>query len=327
MAGTDFLTARQRQVVNKRLTLNLLIQGAATHAHWTAHHLVFCELSRLDPELTEIYNEMMLRSRLGYWIGGIPSIMGNPIKFWWRLNDVGHEFQYHPFLAKHGFRIATETREDVFRKCSQEKIPVNAQLNEVCGIEVYRRAIQTEKPVLKQLVELAKSVCSKTWQIETGLLEAKLTQTPRFGTVREPETLEGKMILDCMIGWSAVVRREGKLKVKATATFWPMLVHELIKGTVELICLHGMNDVSDCEYEIALERTDHIEFEIPMLQIGGTIFRQFLLAKPREIPLAECVMHVARLEPQSLESFMFFLFESPNRATDMIRRSASGDEC
>lgn len=323
MPSSDPLTTRQRQVVNKRLTLNLIIQGAATHGHWAAHRLVDKELTAINPNLFAIYDEMMIRSRLGYWLGGIPSIMGNPIKFWWQIRQEGHEFGFHPFLVKHGFQIAGKTQADVFDRCRKAKLALNGHLNETSGLLVYQKAIQQEVEHLEPLEELAKNVCCDAYGIGRELLDGKLTQTPRFGSIREPETWEGQTILQCMIGWSAVVRRKGRLSVKATATFWPMLVHELIKGSVELICLHGMNDVSESEFQIALEYTDHIEYEIPMLQIGGTIFQQFLLARPREIKLAECIMHVSKFEPMVLERFMFHLFESPNQATTMIRVAAA----
>ena len=84
-----------------------------------------------------------------------------------------------------------------------------------------------------------------------------------------------------------------------------------------------MNDVSESEYAIALERTDHIEYEIPMLQIGGPVFLRFLLARPREIALAESIMHVSKFEALELEQFMFHLYDSPNRATAMLRKAAA----
>lgn len=323
MLEPDSLTTRQRQIVNKRLTLNLLIQGSATHGHWAAHRLVDEQLAVINPSLFAIYDEMMIRSRLGYWLGGIPSIMGNPIRFWWKIRQDGHEFGRHPFLAKHGYQIAMKTRQDVFDRSRKANIPLNGHLNESQGLLIYQEAIQQEVQHLEPLQELAKNVCCDAYGIGRELLDGKLTQTPRFGTIREPQTWEGETILQCMIGWSAVVRRKGRLSVKATATFWPMLVHELIKGSVELICLHGMSDVSESEFQIALEYTDHIEYEIPMLQIGGTIFRQFLLARPREIKLAECIMHVSKFAPLALEQFMFHLFESPNQATTMIRSAAA----
>ena len=55
MPAPDPLTTQQRQIVNKRLTLNLLIQGAATHGHWAAHQLVAKELADIDPELFDTY--------------------------------------------------------------------------------------------------------------------------------------------------------------------------------------------------------------------------------------------------------------------------------
>ena len=323
MPQPDSLTTRQRQVVNKRLTLNLLIQGAAAHGHWKAHRLVSEQLQAINPMLESTYDDMMLLSELSYWTGGLPSIMGHPVKFWWRMQQDGHEFSFHPFLRSHGLRIAQETQRDVFQRCREAGVGVNSSNNERLGVKYFERSIAMERSHLEALEELAKDVCCQVYEIERDLLEGKLTLVPRFGTIRDPVTIEGQTILQFMMGWSAVVRREGGLKVKATATFWPLLVHELIKGTVELICLHGMNDVSESEYAIALERTDHIEYEIPMLQIGGPIFLRFLMARPREIALAESIMHVSKLEPLELEQFMFHLYDSPNRATALLRKAAA----
>ena len=324
MFHPDPLSPQQRQIVNKRLTLNMLIQGAAVHGHWAAHRLVKQELDAIEPKLFAIYDEMLLRSRLGYWLGGIPALMGNPIKFWWQIRQDGHEFGFHPFFVKHGFEIAKRTQRDVFDRCRKAEVALDGLSNEMRGYRVYAEVIESEQVNLEPLEELAKDVCCEMYGIERVLLDGKLTQRPRFGTVREPDSDAGQELLKVMIGWSAVERRDGDLCVKATATFWPMLVHELIKGSVELICLHGMNCVSADDFAVALERTDHVEFEIPMLQIGGTIFQRFLEARPREIALAESIMYVSMFEPEVLEQFMFQLFESPNRATGMIRSAAAG---
>ena len=324
MLHPDPLSSQQRQIVNKRLTLNLLIQGAAVHGHWAAHRFAKQTLDEIEPRLFSIYDEMLIRSRLGYWLGGIPALMGNPIKFWWQMRQDGHEFGFHPFLVKHGFEIAQQTKREVFARCRAAGVPLDGLLNEMRGFQVYAEVIQTEIEHLQPLEELAKDVCCEMYGIGRELLDGKLTQAPRFGSVREPESEAGQELLKVMIGWSAVERRHDKLSVRATATFWPMLVHELIKGSVELICLHGMNSVSEDDFAIALERTDHVELEIPMLQIGGTIFKQFLLARPREIELAQTIMYVAMFEPEVLEQFMFHLFESPNQATSMIRKAAAG---
>ncbi len=323
MPQQDPLPAEQRGIVNKRLSLNLLIQGAATHAYLTAHHLVSDGLNELDSELLPTYEQMLLRARLGYWVGGIPMIMGSPTKFWKRIVKNGHEFGFHPFFVKHGFRLATETKADVMSRCRDAQISTNGVRNEVASAKLYLQLVAIEAPHIESLQKLAKVACCEIYGIDPHLLFGELTNSPRFGEVREPETVRGKLILQCMAGWSAVVRRNGRLAVKAKATFWPLLLHELIKGTVELICLHGMSGLEEDEFEIAMDHTEHIEFEVPMLQVGGTFFQKFLAARPREISLAECTMHVARFEPSVLETFMFQLIESPNRATDMLRGAAN----
>ena len=321
----DPLSTEQRLIVNKRLTLNLLIQGSATHAYWAAHHLVADELNQLNPILLPTYEHMMLRARLGYWVGGIPMIMGSPIKFWKRIVETGHEFGFHPFFVRHGYDLAQRTRKDVKRRCKEAELSTNGVQNEVESTKLYFEIIEVEAPHLNELENLAKKVCCEVYGIDESLLYGQLTSQPRFGAIREPTTDEGRMILQCMAGWSAVVRKDGKLTVKAKATFWPLLIHELVKGTVELICLHGMSDFDDDQFKVAMDHTEFIEFEVPMLQIGGTFFQKFLAALPRKIPLAECIMHTAKLDPLELEKFAFYLIESPNRATDMIRIAAEGN--
>ena len=319
MNRTEPLTIEQRQLVNKRLTLNLLIQGAAAHAHWSAHHLIADQLNELNPELFAVYDEIMIRSRLGYWVGGIPMIMGCPIAFWLELEENRHEFSYHPFFVKYGHQLAIQTRDDVMERCRRANISTDAVANETRGFLLYHETVHLEELHLKPLEAIAKQVCCELYGIDSELLDAQLTQDPKFGTVREPETEAGKQILQVMLGWSAVVRGEDRLKVKARATFWSLLIHELVKGTVELLCLHGLNRIDDKDYKVVMDHTEHLEFEIPMLQIGGAVFRRLLEARPKEIPLADCIAGVSKMEPLVLESLMDHLIKSPNRSTDMIR--------
>jgi len=127
-------------------------------------------------------------------------------------------------------------------------------------------------------------------------------------------------------GWMGGVFREGdRLKVQAKASIWSLVVHELIKGTVELICLHGLGELDDKEYSVVMDQTEHIEFEFQMIQIGRLVFQKFLAARPREITLADSIMLASKLDPLVLEKFMFRLFESPNRATDILLRAAASN--
>ena len=84
------------------------------------------------------------------------------------------------------------------------------------------------------------------------------------------------MIIPLMAGWGGVRRDLDRLVVEAKAEIWPLLVHELIKGTVELICLHGLADLGEEEYSMVMEHTEHIEYEFPMIQIGRIVFQKSL---------------------------------------------------
>jgi hypothetical protein len=53
-----------QEQINKRLTLNLLIQGAAAHSFITAHHLVRDELENVQPGLTRIYDRAVVMMHL-----------------------------------------------------------------------------------------------------------------------------------------------------------------------------------------------------------------------------------------------------------------------
>ena len=77
------------QQINKRLTLNLLIQGAASHTFLTAHHLVADELEELRPGLTRLYDRMVISGHLNYWIGDLPLMYGFAFWFWGRTHRPG----------------------------------------------------------------------------------------------------------------------------------------------------------------------------------------------------------------------------------------------
>ncbi|MFT5528156.1 MAG: hypothetical protein ACI9HK_006144, partial [Pirellulaceae bacterium] len=121
-----------------------------------------------------------------------------------------------------------------------------------------------------------------------------------------------------VVGYGGVERRGESFSVVAKAWVFPVLLHELVKGTVELICLHGLGSLNDDVYEAVTDEADQLEYEVWLLQAGPEIWRKFIAAAPRQIPLSRSVMHLARLDPQQLEKLMFLIVEEPNRATDQL---------
>ncbi|MFK7769411.1 MAG: hypothetical protein AB8B55_19495 [Mariniblastus sp.] len=318
-AVADDMEPEVRHLINKRLTLNILIQGAATHAFLTAHHSVRTEMNLLDTGLIPLYDKFNTCNNLAYWRGAIIIVAGRTMKFWKTLHRPTHPFYRHRFLRRHGRQLAIDAFNSAKNRCREKGLPLSGFQNEACMFHVFQKLSAKEIPHFGMLEVLGKKVCHQIFGIETEQLSASLTPTPAWGTVRRPKTWQGRLTLQLMVGWGGVDRHDDGLKVVAKAITWPLLIHELVKGTMELICLHGLNDLSNEDYVTVMDETEHLEYEIPMIQIGPEIFRRFLGVLPREIPLAQCVMKVANLEPIDLEEFLFEMIESPNRATDMLR--------
>src|SRR2546428_11404304 len=93
--------------IQKRLTLNWLIQGAAQHAGMTFHHLVRDELDALDPRLLLLYDQYALINLLQYWqVEGV-LLLGWPPWVWRRAgSNPRHPLFEHPLLSPRGGRMA-----------------------------------------------------------------------------------------------------------------------------------------------------------------------------------------------------------------------------
>src|SRR5687768_17214496 len=95
-----------RAEINKRLTLNLLIQGSAQHAFLTSHHLIRDELNALNVDLVPLYDKIALAGFAQYWYSGGVFLIGHPAIFWRRATRFLHPFARHPLLARHGLALA-----------------------------------------------------------------------------------------------------------------------------------------------------------------------------------------------------------------------------
>jgi hypothetical protein len=55
-----------------------------------------------------------------------------------------------------------------------------------------------------------------------------------------------------------------------------------------------------------------------MLQSGGELWRRLLAVLPEGRPIAEMLMHIARLPARSLESLMLAVIEQPEWARELL---------
>lgn len=308
------------QQINKRLTLNLLIQGAGAHTFLSAHHLVRDELDALRPGLTRLYDRTIISAHLSYWIGDIALVCGFPFWFWRRTHKAWHPFHRHRLLACHGGMLSRESKKYLTRRGWRKWVICIPVLHYIQCLWLVLRVARAERGIKEPLARLAERATAEIWGIDESRLDGRLTQETAFGNIRTARTFRGECMRSCAIGWGGVERRRNRFTVVGKAWFWPLLSHELTKGVAELICLHGLNDLDDETYDKVMHEADQIEFEVWMLQAGAEMWRRLLAMLPADRPLPEMLMHIARLDPQALERLMLAVIEDPQRSKQMLHR-------
>jgi len=110
--------------IQKRHTLNWLIQGAAQHAGMTFHHLVRDELNALDPGLLQYYDQYALINLLQYWLPQFRDSLGQPAQFWQQAAvEPHHPFYGHPLLSKYGGMLAETGKQRAFARWKEKGFP------------------------------------------------------------------------------------------------------------------------------------------------------------------------------------------------------------
>lgn len=324
--------------IHKRMTMNMLVQGAACHSQLTAHHLVQEELDALGPPVTDAVPEMngkQLKSNtqfydllsagllMSQWNSEIAFITGFSGRFWNRASAGKSILGHHPLLMQHGKLLSERSRSKTLKRCESKGIrgvPFDLTFDLA---ELIVPLVDFENANRKRLEELAVDIAIRIWGIDRELLDASLTDAPEFGGIRTPRTARGRILRKAMVGWSGVRQRDdGELIVVAKSKYWILLLHELSKGTVELISLHGLNQLQDDVYDIVMEEADQIEFEVWMMQSGLELYRLFLNSVPRSLSIPRAMMHVARMPCELHERYSFALVDDMETATAILREAA-----
>jgi hypothetical protein len=302
--------------IQKRHTLNWLIQGAAQHAGMTFHHLVKDELDALDPRLLRLYDEFALLGFLQYWRGLSVLISGWPPRFWKKAaSEPTHPFFGHPLLSRYGGMLAEAAKLRALERSRVKGVTVLPFLFFFKARSLVRRLNALEAPHRPKLVQLAKQITSTIWGIPDELLDAELSDRRVLpGDSLRAHNSSGEMLRTCVLGLAGVVQRQGRLIVTGKGTNWQVLTMELVRATAELICLHGLRQLDDVTYRRVLYVTDRIELEPWMLQSGGELWRLLLAALPGDRPIAKVLMHLACLPSETLGSVVTAVIEQSEEA-------------
>lgn len=312
--------------IQKRFTLNWLIQGAAQHAGMTFHHLVRDELSALNPKLLRFYDQYALINLLQYWQPEAKLLLGSPTRFWLRAaTRADHPFYGHPLLSKYGGMLAETSRQRGLERCKEKgftRLPIAFPFQ---TLWVILRLSMLEAPHRFELAQLGKRTASMVWGISPGRIDAELTtQVVIPKDFPSATSRSGAAFRACIVGLGGVARRNDQLTVFARGTNWQLLAKELVKGTAELICLHGLNTLSDDTYRRVIDVTDRVDHEPWMLQSGGELWRRLLTAAPDDCSNAHILMHLARLPSEALQSIIGDIITESQSAS---RRLAKLGQC
>lgn len=318
-ADPDDKDSEIRRQINKRFTLNLLIQGAAAHTFVTASHLVREELEEIRPGLTRLYDRFAISGELNYCIGDNAMMFGRPNRWWGFSKTPQAPLRNHLLLATYGNQLANEETRHLRRLGWSKWVIGIPLLHWFQFMWLLLKVLYVERGHHERLNRLAIRAVSEIWNIPEDRLDGAITRNVAFGNLQPATTHLANVVRQGAAGYGGVERRGNRFVVVAKAWMFPLVVHELVKGTVELICLHGLGELDDDVYEAVTEEADRVEYEAWLLQAGPAMWRRFIAVTPRDIPLARTMMHVARLDPMPLEELMLQIMDNPELATRTLR--------
>jgi len=311
--------------IQKRHTLNWLIQGASEHAGMTLHHLVRDELNALDAGLLRCYDQFALFVLLQYWRGFSVLVIGWPPRFWKRAAwDANHPFFRHPLLSKYGGMLAAAARQRALERCKEKGVSALPFSFSFKVLSLLKRLRALESAHRLPLLQLATKTASTVWGIPEERFEAELSAARILAADHfEAGNFRADMLRSCVIGYGSVARRHHQLIVTAKGVTWQLLTKELVKGTAELVCLHGLRQLDDDMYQRVIKATDRIDLEPWMLQSGGELWRRLVTALPDGCAVAQVLMNLARLPAASLHSVVEKVIEQSVEAGPLLARLAA----
>lgn len=310
-----------RQQINKRLTMNLLIHGAGTHAAFTAHHLVRDELESLRWGLTRFYDMFMASLQINLSLGELILFYGFPSTFWGRTHRTSHPCYRFPLLKKHGAELSrAEIKYTKALAWKARLFPIVPVLYTYRLLWHLGRSFLNELGIKDRLTELIPVAVSRLWGIDKSRLNPSIQfSNLAFGHIRPPRTAIGKLYSKSIISYGGVQYQNGQMMVVAKGMNFPLVLSETIRGTAELICLHGLCDLDETTYLRITGETDRFDDELWLLQIGPELWRRFINVIPQDRTTAEMLMHVARLDPDLLEDLMMAVIEDPDHARILLQ--------
>jgi hypothetical protein len=290
------------------------------HAAFTAHHHVRDELESLRWGLTRFYDMLITSLQINMSLGEPVIFYGLPSTFWSRTGRCHHPCYRFPLLRKHGAELSrSEIKYTKALAWKRRLFPVVPVLHSYRLLWHMCRSMLNEVGIKKRLTELIPIAVSRLWGIEQHRVNPSIQFfNLGFGHIRPPRTAVGNLYSSGIISYGGVVRKEDQFEVRAKGMNFPLVLSESIRGTAELICLHGLCDLDESTYRRVTDETDIFDHEIWLFQTGPELWRRLLKVLPPDRSTAEMLMHIARLDPEFIEDLMMAVVEDPDHARVLL---------
>ncbi|MEM1209364.1 MAG: hypothetical protein AAGI54_08860 [Planctomycetota bacterium] len=305
-------------LINKRHTLNALIQGVALCRMLDGHQLVHREMEHLHPRVYRAYDRLAMLCTYTQWFGKLAWPKKGK-RFWSTFDDPDHLMHGHRFFARHGGTLARAGEIHVRERLHAHGFRTSYLRFHLQFIKAFCHVAWIECTHEDRLTSLATLAAARYWGIDRPRLSAKLTPKCSVGPVPPPLTKFGRKLTRTAVGWSHVVRADdGQLGIEAKASFWTVLVHEVVKGVAEMICLRGFDRLDGGDYAQLIHATDRVDFEPWSLQAGFDLWRRLADVMDPRHTHAEHLMFIAQMNPDHLDELMFALIEDPPKARRIL---------
>ena len=109
-------------------------------------------------------------------------------------------------------------------------------------------------------------------------------------------------------------------KVVAKGLIFPFLVHELFKGTAELLTHFGLEDLKEDDAKKVIAKADDIRHEPYLAMAGPALWRKILAIKPTNVTLADIMKKFAKMPPKPLHDFLSKVWEATPEETGDLKK-------
>jgi hypothetical protein len=122
------------------------------------------------------------------------------------------------------------------------------------------------------------------------------------------------------VGSSRVDYSKDRPKVIAKGLIFPFLVHELFKGTAELLTHFGLEDLKEGDAKKVIAKADDIRHEPYLSMAGPALWRKILTVKPANVTLADIMRKFAKMPPKPLHDFLSKVWEATPEETSDLKK-------